>query len=107
MGNSSPNDPNRIVVKRIVALEGDVVITKPPYPFPREDIPQGHIWVEGEEGKSLDSNYYGPVPKGLIVGKIVMVVWPWRRRCWTRWQDWRGSPRVLVGQGKMEVVQFY
>ena len=96
-----------MLVKRIVALEGDVVTTKPPFPFPREDVPQGHVWVEGEEGKSLDSNYYGSVPVGLIVGRIVGVVWPWRRRCWTRWEDWRGSPRVLVGEGKMEVMTLY
>ena len=107
VGYSSPSDPNRMLVKRIVALEGDVVVTKPPYPIAKENVPFGNVWVEGEEGKSLDSNYFGPIPKGLIVGKVVGVIWPWRRRCWTRWQDWRGSPRVLVGKGKVEVVEFY
>lgn len=96
-----------MLVKRIIAVEGDVVITKPPYPLDRENVPAGYIWVEGEEGKSWDSNYFGPVPMGLVVGKLVMVVWPLRRRCWTRWQDWRGSPRVLVGMGEVEKVVFY
>ena len=108
VGYSSPTNPNTMLVKRIVALEGDVVITKPPYPIARENVPTGHVWVEGEEGaKSLDSNYYGPISRSLIVGKIVWVVWPWRRRCWTSWQDWKGSPRVLVGEGTVEVVEFY
>ena len=53
-----------MIVKRIVALEGDVVATRAPYPFTSETVPLGHVWVEGEhpEGRmSLDSNTYGPV----------------------------------------------
>lgn len=97
-----------MLVKRIIAVQGDVVITKPPYPLARENVPTGHIWVEGEEeSKSWDSNYFGPVPTGLVVGKIAMVVWPWRRRCLTKWQDWKGSPRVLKGMGKVEEVVFH
>ena len=60
----SPHHPNIIAVKRILALEGDVVVTKPPYPFAREEIPVGHVWVEGDRQdteKSFDSSYYGPV----------------------------------------------
>ena len=64
METRSPNHPNVVAVKRVIALEGDVVVTKPPYPFPREEVPVGHVWVEGDaenREKSLDSNYYGPV----------------------------------------------
>ena len=105
---SSPSDPNRMLVKRIIAVQGDIVVTKPPYPLERENVPTGHIWVEGEEGsKSWDSNYFGPVSTSLIVGEVKMVVWPWRRRCLTRWQDWKGSPRVLKGQGTAQKVEFY
>ena len=54
-----------MVIKRVIALEGDTVITKSPYPFPKETVPVGHVWVEGEhpEGTrhSNDSNLYGPV----------------------------------------------
>lgn len=61
----SPNSPERLAIKRIIALSGDTIITKPPYPFPNETIPPGHIWVEGEHPESdrwsRDSNYYGPV----------------------------------------------
>ena len=63
----SPNHPNVVAVKRVVAVEGDVVVTKAPYPFEREEVPAGHVWVEGdveERGKSFDSNYYGPVSLG-------------------------------------------
>ena len=53
-----------MIVKRIIAMEGDEVRTRKPYPFPTEIVPQGHVWVEGEhpeERMSLDSNTYGPV----------------------------------------------
>ena len=62
------------MIKRIIALQGDTVITKSPYPFPKETVPEGHVWVEGEhpEGTrhSNDSNLYGPVsnfPKGVML----------------------------------------
>ena len=69
----SPNHPNVVAVKRVVAVEGDLVITKSPYPFEREEVPVGHVWVEGdveERGKSFDSNYYGPVSSvlGTVLG---------------------------------------
>jgi len=60
----SPENQNRLCLKRIVAIEGDDITI-------REDetgserhitIPKGHCWVEGENAKlSKDSNAYGPV----------------------------------------------
>lgn len=54
-----------MAIKRVVALAGDTVETKKPYPFPEETVPVGHVWVEGEHPESdrwsSDSNYYGPV----------------------------------------------
>ena len=44
---SSPENPDRMLVKRILALEGDVVKTLPPYPDQEIVVPQGHVWVEG------------------------------------------------------------
>ncbi|ORY00765.1 mitochondrial inner membrane peptidase complex catalytic subunit 2 [Basidiobolus meristosporus CBS 931.73] len=74
----SPIDPNRTVIKRIIAVEGDLVRTFPP----NEDsslvrIPRGYCWVEGDEPMhSRDSNVYGPVPLGLITAKVSTIVWP-------------------------------
>lgn len=54
-----------MAIKRVVALEGDTVVTKAPYPFATETVPTGHVWVEGEHPESdrwsNDSNHYGPV----------------------------------------------
>jgi signal peptidase I len=43
----SPIDPKILLVKRIVALEGDIVKTLPPYPDTEVTIPPGHVWLEG------------------------------------------------------------
>lgn len=98
-------------MKRITALPGDVVETKEPYPMGVEEVPVGHVWVEGEHPqsreKSYDSNFYGPVSMSLVVGRAVGVVWPWERRGWVRWQDWRGDGRVREGARKVERVEFY
>ncbi|KAJ3736501.1 LexA signal peptidase [Lentinula guzmanii] len=73
----SPEDPNRILVKRIVALAGDRVKTLPPYPNPEVVVPQGQAWIEGDEPfHSDDSNRFGPVPLSLIESRLVAVVWP-------------------------------
>ncbi|CAN9351994.1 unnamed protein product [Alternaria alternata] len=41
-------------------------------------VPYGHVWLEGDNWrKSLDSNDFGPVSKGLIQGKAIRV-----------WRDW-------------------
>lgn len=50
------------MIKRIVALEGDVVQTRAPYPETHIRVPKGHCWIEGDEMfHSTDSNHYGPV----------------------------------------------
>lgn len=53
--------PDEWAVKRIMGLEGDRIKTRSPHPKAEEQVPKGHIWVEGSEGVSLDSNTYGPV----------------------------------------------
>ena len=61
-------------MKRIVALEGDVVATRAPHPFPSETVPLGHVWVEGEHPErrmSLDSNDYGPVSGRCLCDDLV------------------------------------
>lgn len=43
----SPEDPKRILIKRILATEGDIVKTLPPYPDHEVLVPKGHVWIEG------------------------------------------------------------
>ena len=40
-------------------------------------VPKGYLWVTGDNlSNSSDSRLYGPVPIGLVRGKIVARVWP-------------------------------
>uniref|UniRef100_A0A8C9HXL5 Peptidase S26 domain-containing protein n=1 Tax=Piliocolobus tephrosceles TaxID=591936 RepID=A0A8C9HXL5_9PRIM len=37
----------------------------------------GHVWLEGDNlQNSTDSGYYGPIPYGLIRGRIFFKIWP-------------------------------
>ncbi|EJF61321.1 LexA/Signal peptidase [Dichomitus squalens LYAD-421 SS1] len=75
----SPVD-SKLIVKRIIALEGDTVRTLPPYPDAEVVIPQGHAWVEGDEPfRTEDSNRFGPVALGLIESRLSFILWPWER----------------------------
>lgn len=95
----SPSHPDIQVVKRVIALEGDKVYTRAPYPLPIAEVPAGHVWVEGDGGKqSLDSNTYGPISKSLITGRIVYVVWPWNSFGTIRWDQFKGKTKVIKGQ---------
>lgn len=78
----SPKEPYDYVIKRVIALEGDSVRPHVYKPGLKIRIPEGHCWVEGDNWEnSVDSNKYGPIPKGLIFGVATHVVWPpykWR-----------------------------
>ncbi|KAH9899761.1 LexA/Signal peptidase [Cubamyces lactineus] len=94
----SPVD-SKLIVKRIIALEGDTVKTLPPYPDAEVCIPPGHAWVEGvfpvlpcdprtgnltlpegdEPFRTEDSNRFGPVPLGLVQSRLAYILWPWNR----------------------------
>ncbi|OWF45111.1 Mitochondrial inner membrane protease subunit 2 [Mizuhopecten yessoensis] len=76
----SPVNPGEKLIKRVVALEGDGVWTRNMKKV--VTVPQGHIWVEGDHRKSLDSNSFGPVPVALVNGRATHIVWPpsrWQR----------------------------
>ncbi|KAI9874719.1 MAG: hypothetical protein M1830_009373 [Pleopsidium flavum] len=76
----SPQHPELMAVKRIVALEGDTVVTRAPYTIPQTQVPFGHVWVEGDhpeyERNTLDSNTYGPVGSNLYVKFRMYGPWP-------------------------------
>ncbi|KAL0585883.1 hypothetical protein ABG067_004418 [Albugo candida] len=65
--------------KRILAIEGDAVkINRVQQPESVQvTIPKGHVWVEGDNSLvSVDSRHFGAVPKALIRGRVLFVVYP-------------------------------
>ncbi|XP_037441954.1 mitochondrial inner membrane protease subunit 2-like [Triticum dicoccoides] len=71
----SPVDHRRKTVERLIGLPGDWVGL--PEKEEVRKIPEGHCWVEGGNGSvSRDSRAYGPVPLGLVQGRVTHVVWP-------------------------------
>lgn len=143
----SPRDPEKMLVKRVIGLEGDYVRHRdagetvkagnqqspvaekrmvveggfgelvsisdgPRGQSDWEQVPQGHVWVEGEHGAeggrwTWDSNAYGPISTGLIVGKVKAVVYPFRKAGRIRWEDWRGDARVRDGDVQERIAAFY
>ena len=90
-------DPaNTDFIKRVVALENDVVevangvlylngipqdepFIKEPIEadFPAYRVPKGHIFVMGDtRNHSDDSRYWSPLPLENIVGKAFVIFWP-------------------------------
>lgn len=73
---TNPRDPRQRLVKRVVAIEGDTIRTLG-YRNRYVTLGEGECWVEGDNHiGSLDSNVFGPVPTGLITGKVTAIVWP-------------------------------
>lgn len=76
----SPVEPSEHLIKRIVGLPNDLL-------FVDEDnsvgmkkmivVPPGRCWIEGDnEACSRDSRLFGPVPLGLVEGRVSFVIWP-------------------------------
>jgi inner membrane protease subunit 2 len=90
----SVQHPDRLLLKRLAALEGDWVVTS------RGDyvhIPRGHCWVEGDNrSDSIDSNSFGAVPLGVVTGRATHVVWP-------PWRVGRIAPRSDQGVATAEL----
>lgn len=75
----SPSDPKSNICKRVIGLEGDKILTNSPSDFFKSCsyVPTGHVRVEGDNlQNSMDSRYYGPIPYGLIRGRIFFNLWP-------------------------------
>ncbi|XP_052860475.1 mitochondrial inner membrane protease subunit 2 [Anopheles cruzii] len=94
----SPKDPSQKIIKRVVALQGDVIATLG-YKVPYVKIPEGHCWVEGDNtGNSLDSATFGPVSLGLVTARAVHIVWPPSR--WQHLPSTVPKTRVPITLGK-------
>jgi signal peptidase I len=83
-------------IKRVIGLPGETVEGKngkifingrqlaEPYlaeepigDFPAKTIPQGQLWVMGDNrNRSSDSRVFGPIKKSKIVGRAILRIWP-------------------------------
>ncbi|XP_054780251.1 uncharacterized protein LOC129287976 [Prosopis cineraria] len=74
----SPLNHKETHIKRIVALPGEWFGAQRNYDVLK--VPEGHCWVEGDNAaSSLDSNSFGPIPLGLVGGRVTHIVWPPQR----------------------------
>lgn len=105
---SDPQVPNRVLVKRVIATEGQTVNlvngsvyvdgTKLSEPYTQGDsypltktlssanvsfpytVPAGEVWVMGDNREnSSDSRYFGAIDSDSIFGKALVVYWPLNR----------------------------
>jgi len=69
----SPAEYKRFILKRVKATDGQTVRRGIKY----QRVPKGFVWLEGDnQANSTDSWDFGPVPKGLIHGRVVCRIWP-------------------------------
>lgn len=73
----SPRRSERSLIKRVVGLPGDVIHPRRkrrPLPYV---VPEGHIWIEGDNvDASYDSNDFGAISLNLVKAKALAVVFP-------------------------------
>ncbi len=92
---ASPEEPLALV-KRVVALEGDVVkadalgievnghlaVAGAADPFGPVTVPKGRVFAVGDNlARSRDTRHFGPVETGTIRGRVLYVFWS---RTWSR-----------------------
>jgi len=69
----SPTNASQTVCKRVAAVEGEPV----PGSFTGAPVPQGHIYLLGDNAdNSTDSRYYGAVPAALVQGIVFLRIFP-------------------------------
>ncbi|KFA64254.1 hypothetical protein S40285_06747 [Stachybotrys chlorohalonatus IBT 40285] len=69
-------------VKRVIGMPGDVVAIEPGKDTFLQ-VPPGHCWVVGDNlAASRDSRAFGPLPLGLVRGRLFAQVLPWSQRRW-------------------------
>eukprot|EP00736_Rhodelphis_marinus_P011114 Rmarinus@m.26674 len=73
----SPEDPRDVLVKRVIAMEHErIQDARNHWVY----VPKGRIWVEGDNADtSRDSNDFGSVSVGLVIGTISAIAWPLSR----------------------------
>ncbi|MEE1941847.1 signal peptidase I [Streptomyces sp. TRM 70361] len=138
-----PSDDEQDLIKRVIAVGGDTVrccdedgrVTvngtplNEPYLHPGNApsqmtfevrVPQNRIFVMGDHrANSADSRYHleepgkGTIPEDLVVGKAVVIAWPyshWRRleepETYASVPDPRGEPASAAAGGDNDMVQF-
>mmetsp|Transcript_14453 Transcript_14453/g.21726 ORF Transcript_14453/g.21726 Transcript_14453/m.21726 type:complete len:166 (+) Transcript_14453:49-546(+) len=69
-------DPGKTVCKRIAGMPGEKVFFRNSVGFPVfVTVPPGHVWLLGDNASnSNDSRKYGPVPIGLLRGRVAYIV---------------------------------
>ncbi|KAG0660725.1 hypothetical protein C6P45_001534 [Maudiozyma exigua] len=77
----APSDPNVIYCKRIKGLSNDALYLDHKDMVANNKsqltlVPNGHLWVEGDNTHSVDSRSFGPISDGLVLGKVLCVIWP-------------------------------
>lgn len=81
----SPTDPTHQVLKRVIGIESDSIYLDGSGGGTKGwvTIPKGHVWLEGDNrSNSIDSREYGPVPKGLLRGRVIARVRGWVTFSW-------------------------
>lgn len=102
----TPHDPEKISVKRVIAVAGDTVVPKDRapgqqrFPFARVTVPHGHIWIEGDNWRnSKDSNDFGAISLGLVTGKAAYIIKPWERIGRVGSDKFKSRSTVIKGGG--------
>ena len=79
----SPERPQDHICKRVKGLAGDTVSDHRSDSCLYQYIPRGHVWLEGDNKEfSKDSRDYGPVPCGLILGRLFFRIYPLKHCGW-------------------------